>query len=1005
MSAIQRAVAAAALACASGLVMAGPGYWTGQGPWGGVAYDLLVPAGPGGATTAYVLTRGGMFRTPDGGLSWTRADIGIPGGLVVVPSAVLDDLDPARIVATDYRGRLYRSTDAAATWIPGPVLPADLYAGSLADVPGDSTRLFMGLRQRGPVVPSVMLLHRSDDGGASFAPLPSGTGLPTGMGISRVAVDPENPDLVLAGAARWDVVIGDPVPPWLFVSTDGGASWTPKLDAPSVFPHRSPEVFDIAFGAGSTIYVGSEAGLFRSDDDGATWQGPYGSNPRTVLAHPVNPLEVFVGGGPLARSTDGGVTWNSHGAGLTANPNYTSADTGQPAGLDVAGLAASPTWPASGALMWVASSSGGVHRSTDGGATWSAANQGIGAAAIRALAVHPNPSTVGTGGFGLRLLAGFGDAFEGSPALFLSTNAGGLWTTLNNQLRASQVRTIAIDPTTAGTTSVEVGSTHIYAGGGSIIREGFFNGGLYKSTDGGFSWTVLDGGLPLSSSTGGTAPYLGTIRSIVLDPRSCTIPPAGGPCASGPLQRVYATTTGHTWFDAVSGLTLSSHRIIRSDDAGATWTNLDGDLPPSTRGTTPGGDYANQSVTPLSLALGSSDPDLLYVGTFPSFNGTPGTVPEDRASGVFRSDDGGITWVQRSNGLPRMPGYTHLVFDVLALAIHPLDDNILWASIVDIDDATPVTPLYKTVDGGLNWTPSASGIPTGIDLRALLVDPGDPDILYASGYYPGGDDGSGSFANPPGVFRSDDGGATWLSISSGLTARSVLAMALDPFQPQVLHLGTNTGVWSMEQLPDADGDGVPDLMETFAPNGGDGDGDGIADALQAHVGSMVPNLQGRSAKGAGGYTTSRVTALDGACAQAVDVQAVLAARYGRDYLPVAGSGYHQYPRDLVRLEVMDCAAAEVELVFHGASFTGKGWSFRMYGPATPGDDASVGWHDLSARASKVAADRWRLVLERDQPGSYRSGGDSILFMGGPACHDARIFENRMGDPVAPGCDD
>src|SRR5690606_15861354 len=212
------------------------------------------------------------------------------------------------------------------------------------------------------------------------------------------------------------------------------------------------------------------------------------------------------------------------------------------------------------------------------------------------------------------------------------------------------------DPTTAGLGAAELGSTHVYAGGGSIIQEGFFNGGLYKSTDGGFSWTVLDGGLPLSPATGGTAPYLGTVRAIVLDPRSCTIPLALAPCSSGPLQRVYATTTGHRYVDGGSGLTLRSHRILRSDDAGASWAALDADLPPSTSGMVAGVGFVSQELTPLSLVLSGSDPDVLYVGTFPSFNGPPGATPEDRPSGVFRSADGGVTWEQRSDGLPRKPG-------------------------------------------------------------------------------------------------------------------------------------------------------------------------------------------------------------------------------------------------------------------------------------------------------------------------------------------------------------
>ena len=136
------------------------------------------------------------------------------------------------------------------------------------------------------------------------------------------------------------------------------------------------------------------------------------------------------------------------------------------------------------------------------------------------------------------------------------------------------------------------------------------------------------------------------------------------------------------------------------------------------------------------------------------------------------------------------------------------------------------------------------------------------------------------------MFRSDDGGASWRSVSIGLPADSAFALAIDPHNPGVLHAGTNTGVWSIEQLPDGDGDGIPETVEDFAPGGGDGNGDGTPDAGQGAVGSTIV-LFGLNAakqaslaasKGNSGYVTSDISATSGSCAQAVDVQNRLAAR-------------------------------------------------------------------------------------------------------------------------------
>lgn len=72
------------------------------------------------------------------------------------------------------------------------------------------------------------------------------------------------------------------------------------------------------------------------------------------------------------------------------------------------------------------------------------------------------------------------------------------------------------------------------------------------------------------------------------------------------------------------------------------------------------------------------------------------------------------------------------------------------------------------------------------------------------------------------------------------------------------------------------------------------------------------------------------------------------------------------------------------LKFHGARF-GTSDSLRFYGPSTPGDPETIGWHDFSSRAVRIAQDTWRLTLDNGEFGSYRPGtAHSILFEGGPA---------------------
>ncbi len=989
----------------AGTLQAGPGFWSGNGPFGGVAYRIVPAPGPSGATTLFAQTRSGLYRTIDGGLSWQRTDIGIPGGLQsAAANFVIDDLNPSRLLSSDAQGRVYRSLDGGDSWVAtGYTAPSDVFNYALADVPGNSHEVYLAQSSRTASAPARVLLLKSSDGGASFSAL--GGGLPAGRSFAEVEVDPANAMRVMVGTARVDLgTSGVPAPPSIYLSTDAGATWSPSFSDASAMDF-DPGASDIAYGAGDVVYALSQRRVYRSDDNGASWTGPHRFNIQSILPHPSDPLTVLLGsvslsgGGGIERSLDGGPTGTAISTGLTPNASYTSTLTLAPVPLFVNTMAQDPLYPAPGGALWAATDGGGLYRSVDDGASWQPANEGLAAVNVRALAVHPNPSTTsGPGTPGRRLYAGFGDTFYSSPGLFQSTNLGTTWQPLNNQLRAGQIRALAVDPTTAGLSLADIASSHIYAFGRASQAFGYRNGGLYKSTNGGTTWSTIDATLPTRTFPGGeVAADIGTVRSIVLDPRSCTIPLQPVACTTGPLQRVYATATGFISSTA-SGFEFT-HRVVRSDDAGASWTALDAGLPPST---SVFATEVDQQIVPLPLVISPSNPDVLFVGTFNSYFAPNPADLVDLPTGVFRSGDGGATWTQVSHGLPRKPGFSNTTLDVLAMAMHPADEDILWATQYDISVGAAAVPLYKTVDGGANWTPSSTGLPPGIDLRAILVDPAEPDTLYVSGYFPSGDDGSGSFSNPPGVYKSTDGGATWLSISTGLQARSVLTMSLDPFYPSVLHLGTDSGVWSIEQVPDEDGDGVPDDVENLAPGAGDGNGDGVPDATQGAVGSTVvlfgtQNLlaglkQLANAKGAGGFITSEVAPVNGDCTQAVDVEAVLAARFGRDFAP-NGAHFYAYPRNLGRFEVLDCQAARIDLTFHGADFLNqRGWSFRFYGPATPGDDQSVGWHDISDRATPVSATTWRLDLKVGEPGSFRSGSESILFMGGPACLDERIFE-------------
>ncbi|MEP6511571.1 MAG: hypothetical protein ABJB02_08255, partial [Dokdonella sp.] len=424
-------------------------------------------------------------------------------------------------------------------------------------------------------------------------------------------------------------------------------------------------------------------------------------------------------------------------------------------------------------------------------------------------------------------------------------------------------------------------------------------------------------------------------------------------------------------------------RIFKSTNGGSTWSNSDAGIPQSFDGTAP--NYADrESLLVVPLVIDPLNPNILYAGTSDTFDSTVVTTPT-LASGIYKSTDNGATWNPVNTGLPTYPG-SSTVLGVLSLAINPTNPLVLWATVIDINSFGGAPGhIYKTVTGGASWTDSGSGL-TSADIRALLVDPTDPNILFAAG--------GGTSGNPGGVFKSYDGGDTWHSISIGLPADAALSLALDPGDHNKLYAGTSSGVYEITQSADTDFDGASDIQENLGPNAGDSNFDGTPDRLQsgvtyvpAHVSASAPSVD--SPKGV--VTPNDFVAelpVTSSCSQLQDVQAKSASANGPDV--IAKNLDFTYGVDLLQFEILNCATTTIKVTYPNFSF-GPGWSFRFFGPALPGNDASIKWYDFSSHAVKLDAHSWQLTLTRGAFGSYRpSVTGSILFQGGPAYSD-RIF--------------
>ena len=130
-------------------------------------------------------------------------------------------------------------------------------------------------------------------------------------------------------------------------------------------------------------------------------------------------------------------------------------------------------------------------------------------------------------------------------------------------------------------------------------------------------------------------------------------------------------------------------------------------------------------------------------------------------SGVYRSLDGGATWVGSRTGLTNT--------FVRAIAVNPQHPDSLFCGTND--------GVWVSIDAGLTWTKVLS---TSQSVRAIVFHPVKTATLYAAAY-------------GLGVFKSINGGKTWSAINLGLVNTDVRDIGLDPTRPDTLFAATGTG--------------------------------------------------------------------------------------------------------------------------------------------------------------------------------------------------------------------
>ena len=139
---------------------------------------------------------------------------------------------------------------------------------------------------------------------------------------------------------------------------------------------------------------------------------------------------------------------------------------------------------------------------------------------------------------------------------------------------------------------------------------------------------------------------------------------------------------------------------------------------------------------------------------------------------------------------------------VTAIAIHPSNANIIYIG-------TAWGGIWLTRDGGLTWTPIFDKAPAlGIgEPGGIAIDPIDPSIIYAGSSNRDGSQFSGEATQPPaGLFKSTDGGGSWVRLGSGYPSSApsnasqffnqvINVVIVDPANHLVVYLASNAGVF------------------------------------------------------------------------------------------------------------------------------------------------------------------------------------------------------------------
>ena len=312
-----------------------------------------------------------------------------------------------------------------------------------------------------------------------------------------------------------------------------------------------------------------------------------------------------------------------------------------------------------------------------------------------------------------------------SGGVFKTTDGGSNWLPIFDDQEILSIGDIEISEN--NTETIWVGTGEVNAGGGSLAYDG---NGVFKSTNGGITWQSK--GLP----------NVGSISKIVIDPDNDD---AIFVSAMGPLFR-----------------NDTNRGVYKSVDGGDTWEQKL---------------FVSDSTGIIDMAIHPTNGDIIYAASWERIRRPQYRHYGGETSRLYRSLDGGDTWIEMTNGLPSLPSEKGRI----SIAISQSNPEVLYSRYADATGN--IQGVYKTVDGGDVWTEvNGSGLQNvGFHwwFRGVVIDPDDENIIYNVDFN---------------VQKSTDGGANWSPAFPGAHVDQH-ALAFNRMVPGAVVLGNDGGVY------------------------------------------------------------------------------------------------------------------------------------------------------------------------------------------------------------------